>query len=130
MKYLLDTQVLLWYAMGNKRLKGVVLCEISEGPSRLCVSIASLWELAIKESLGKLELEGDYSTWATRNVLEQAFDLIPIHPDHLVVLNRLPWHHRDPFDRLLIAQALSAGLCVVTGDSVFKQYEELDLREI
>jgi PIN domain nuclease of toxin-antitoxin system len=82
------------------------------------VSVVTLWEIAIKRGIGKLRFLEDFEAVMT----EEAFDLLPISYAHLRALETLPMHHRDPFDRLLIAQALAAGIPIATGDRVFAAY--------
>lgn len=127
MRYVLDTHVLLWFANGDKRINRKTIDLLSEGSAQLCVSMASLWELAIKESLGKLELDGGYTKWVDSNVLNQPYEILSIEPDHLSGLSQLEWHHRDPFDRLIISQCISTGTCLVTHDRILAHYSGLDL---
>ena len=130
MRYVLDTHVLLWFAGGDKRI-GIGTVELlSEDSAQLCVSMATLWELAIKQSLGKLELTGGYALWAEESVIKQPYEVITIEPEHLSHLSRLPWHHRDPFDRLIISQCLSGGMCLVTHDKMLADYAGLELHLI
>jgi PIN domain nuclease of toxin-antitoxin system len=92
--------------------------EIREPDNNVLVSSASLWEIAIKRGLGKLQFLEDFE----QVMAEERFDLLPIAYRHLRVLGSLPQHHRDPFDRLLIAQALAEGIAIVTNDRAFAAY--------
>jgi len=89
--------------------------------SRPLLSIASLWEIAIKSAIGKLTMHKTFEELA-ESIESVGFDILPILPKHLIALHSLPYHHRDPFDRLLIAQSLSEGLPILTTDDVFDQY--------
>ncbi|EIC29737.1 MULTISPECIES: type II toxin-antitoxin system VapC family toxin [Methylomicrobium] len=121
MKLLLDTHILLWYLENDPKLPDTWKRYIEDRHNSIAVSIASLWEIAIKISLGKLELLDDLST--VESVLhQQGITLLPIKTSHLLQLLNLPFHHRDPFDRLIIAQAQVEQLSVVTHDSQFAQY--------
>ncbi|AUD00456.1 type II toxin-antitoxin system VapC family toxin [Spirosoma pollinicola] len=121
MRLLLDTHTLLWFYSGDEALSNN-LRETIKSPANACfISIASLWEITIKVSLGKLEL--NTSILELFDFLERnQFWVLPIEFNHLVELQRLPNHHRDPFDRLIIAQALAENLAVATRDSFFSQY--------
>jgi PIN domain nuclease of toxin-antitoxin system len=121
--YFLDTHVLLWMRENDPRLdrkKWEPL--LLSGEHEVCFSLASLWEIAIKRSLGKLRLEGSLEEFADTLESVQGFTLIPIEVNHLARLESLAPHHRDPFDRLLIAQAMELGAVVVTDDPVWKKY--------
>ena len=121
MQLLLDTHTLLWFYSGDDALSDN-LKKIIRTPTNTCyISIASLWEITIKISLGKLEINtpmAELFSFLDRN----QFLVIPIELNHLLQLQRLQQHHRDPFDRLIIAQALSENLPVATKDSFFSQY--------
>lgn len=120
MRLLIDTNALLWLLDGDDRL-GRRAREAVESAVALVVSIGSLCEIAIKVSIGKLAaIPGLHS--AMRDL---GFERLAITDDHLAVLEALPWHHRDPFDRLLISQALTDGLAVLTADDVFGSYGPL-----
>lgn len=94
---------------------------IIDTSNKCFLSIASLWEIAIKSSLGKLELKGDFAE-ITGFLIENDIDILPITFHHLQQLMQLPFHHRDPFDRILIAQASTENLFVVTKDNLFLDY--------
>ena len=127
MRYVLDTHILLWYANGDRRLKGSTLDLLQEDSAQLCVSAASLWELSIKESLGKLELEGGYSKWTEQNILRQPYEIMMIEIEHFNQLSSLPWHHRDPFDRLILSQCMMEKAHLVTHDKIFAEYSGVEL---
>lgn len=121
MRLLLDTHTLLWFYGGDDVLPAN-LSQMIQSPATTCfISITSLWEITIKVSLGKLELNTPISElfdFLERN----QFWVIPIEFNHLLELQRLPNHHKDPFDRLIIAQALAENLAVATKDSFFSHY--------
>ena len=117
MRLLLDTNALLWLLAGDPRLGPQARHEV-EAAAELVVSAASLWEIAIKVSVGKLAaLPGLPAVLA-----ESAVRRLGIEDEHLRRLESLPWHHRDPFDRLLIAQAQAEALTVLTADPAFGDY--------
>jgi PIN domain nuclease of toxin-antitoxin system len=114
---LLDTQALLWWLDGT-RLSDTITERIADPAELVAVSAASIWEAAIKAALGKLEVPESLAT----AVGEEGFEPLPITLDHAERAGALPPHHRDPFDRMLIAQALAEGLTVVTHDPAFEPY--------
>lgn len=123
MRYLLDTHTVLWMRQGNPRLNRAKWERIFYSPdNEILVSIASLWEMTIKRSLGKLEFEGSVEDFASDLEMKHGFLLLPILPAEFARLERLPRHHRDPFDRLLIAQAIENGAIAVTDDRNWKKY--------
>lgn len=120
MKYLLDTHIILWWLNDDKRLKESLRQVLKDSKNRVFLSIATAWEISIKYKTGKLSL---------KTTLEECFKqarfatILPITLDHLLKLNSLPLHHRDPFDRLLIAQANIEKLTILTSDPKFKEYQ-------
>ena len=104
MKYLLDTNVLLWYIDGDKRLPAKIKHIITSTENELFVSVASIWEIAIKSSIGQLELRPDINTFLNTYVQNENYTILPIEADHAKHVATLPFHHRDPFDRLIYAQ--------------------------
>jgi PIN domain nuclease of toxin-antitoxin system len=122
MKLLLDTHTLLWFLGEPDYLPPRVLAAIVAAGSDAAVSIGSLWEIAIKASLNKVYLPKNYDELFPQAVPDSGLSLLPIQPAHLVVVSRLPLHHRDPFDRLLIAQAMVEGLTLVSVDNRFAAY--------
>src|SRR5262245_31618529 len=121
MRCLLDSHAFLWFVHGDKRLGEQARLTISEIENEVLLSTASLWELAIKVSLDKLELDRPFSDLARQLVVNE-LDLLRIEFKHLLLLMELPFHHRDPFDRLLIAQAISEDIPILTGDPAFRDY--------
>src|SRR5258707_9054879 len=105
MRCLLDSQAFLWFIVGDARLSGEALETISDIENDILLSMASLWEIAIKSSLGKLDLKQPFAELIPKQLVSNEIALLPIRFEHLVSLLGLPFHHRDPFDRLIIAQA-------------------------
>jgi PIN domain nuclease of toxin-antitoxin system len=121
MRILLDTHVLIWHVEDNEHLSYEYSNEIDDPANQVFVSIASLWEIAIKLSIGKLKLSLGFSDLTARLDASTIIDL-PIETRHLDLVATLPFYHRDPFDRLLIAQALADELTVVSVDGKFAEY--------
>ena len=118
MNILLDTHVLLWWLDDNPALSDNARLYISDGNNLIFVSAAVIWEIRIKQSLGKLDIPPNF-----RQVLEQqSFELLAITIEHAHVVGALPTIHRDPFDRMLVAQAKTEGFTILTRDPLFKQY--------
>jgi len=118
MNLLLDTHVLLWWLNDSPELSETGRTAISNPDNLIVVSSVVIWEIRIKQALGKLEIDSDFHA-VLKN---QRFDMLPITADHAYAAGNLPLHHRDPFDRMIIAQARLEGLSVVTRDAIFKQY--------
>ncbi|MBW4583399.1 MAG: type II toxin-antitoxin system VapC family toxin [Tildeniella nuda ZEHNDER 1965/U140] len=118
---LLDTHVFLWYIQGSLTLSASAKDIIEARENRIYLSIASLWEIAIKVGLGKLELQSSFQD--LRQLLQQ-FDIetLPITFDDAALYLTLPLHHRDPFDRMLIAQAIVHDLIMISRDEQFDAY--------
>lgn len=120
MRLLLDTNVVLWLLLGRRaRIPDPVVQILSDVDCRILVSAASVWEIAIKRSLGKLTIE---DAWL-QALQELDFEPLPIRAEHAAAVESLTWLHRDPFDRLLIAQAQVEGATLVTADSRIREYE-------
>lgn len=120
MPFLLDTHVLIWFVEGDNNLPKSVR-EAIETSNQNFVSMASFWEMAIKVSLGNLELTTSFVKYF-ETVLGEGFIILPVDFIHTVKLSQLPFHHRDPFDRTLIAQALSENLTIITKEKLFEEY--------
>lgn len=122
MRALLDTHTLLWLVDNPDKLPATVAAICEDENNALFISIASFWELAIKMSLGKIELDDNalahLKTWCDDNAVQ----LLPISLSHCQQVQTLPFHHRDPFDRLLIAQALCDQLVLLSADGHFADY--------
>ena len=122
MKLLLDTHVLLWAAVAPHRL-GRSLELLTQ--SRRLISVASVWELAIKQGLGKVELGSDVGAWIGRAVSELSAEMLEITAAHAASVEHLPSVHRDPFDRLLVAQAAVEGAVLLTADKTLAVYGDM-----
>jgi PIN domain nuclease of toxin-antitoxin system len=122
MKLLLDTHTFLWFIEGNLSLSDVARNLIEDQENQRFLSVASLWEMSIKVSIGKLKLEMTFTELVDRQVYGNAIKLLDIEPGHLDTLAKLPYHHKDPFDRLIVAQSLAEKIPVVTKDIAFTNY--------
>jgi PIN domain nuclease of toxin-antitoxin system len=121
MKLLLDTHAFLWFIDDSPRLSAQAKASL-ESDAELLISTASLWEIAIKNSIGKLTLAQPYETFIPQQLEQNNIEILPINLAHISVVCTLPFHHRDPFDRLLLAQALVEQLPIVSADTVFDMY--------
>ena len=122
MRVLLDTNSFLWFISGSNRLSIDAQRFIADLDNQLVLSLASLWEIAIKISIGKLELLQPFDQLIPQQLKENDIHVMPIELSHLTKILGLPFYHRDPFDRLIIAQALTEGLSVISPDIVFSKY--------
>ncbi len=122
MNLLLDTQSFIWYVLGDSRLSRRLRSLIEDPKNPYKISIASLWELAIKDGTGKLRLGLSLPTLIQEYVLGTGIEVIPISIDHILKLRELPMYHRDPFDRIIISQGIVENLSVITTDPVFQKY--------
>lgn len=122
MRLLLDTHVFLWWVEGDRALPRRARAAISDPDNECFLSTASAWEMAIKSSLGKLRIALPVRRYVTDHLAANAFALLGIGLAHLGRLEGLPQHHGDPFDRVLISQALEEEMTVVTADPVFRKY--------
>lgn len=121
MKLLLDTHLLLWAAGEPKRLSKQARTLINDPDNELLFSAASLWEVAIKRGLGREDFKVD-ARLLRRGLLDNGYRELPIISDHVVATESLPPIHRDPFDRVLVAQATVEGVILLTIDSLVSQY--------
>lgn len=122
MKLLLDTHCLLWFATDSPRLSGTAYELIADATNEAAVSIASLWEMAIKINTRKLVIGQPLDQFIAQHLIANRFELLPISVAHVLQIAELPLHHRDPFDRLLSAQALAERLPIVSADALFDAY--------
>ena len=122
MKALLDTHAFLWMVTDDERLSRRARKVIADGNNELFLSAAGAWELVLKAQAGKLELDGGAAVFLREELPRNAISLLPIGLPHVLRLAELPPLHRDPFDRLLIAQAQVEGLPVLTADRAIKKY--------
>jgi len=122
MKLLLDTHAFLWFIMGNPNLSANARALIEDLANEKFLSVASVWEIAIKVSIGKLALSAQFNTLIPQQLSVNGFELLNLEVRHAAALINLPFHHRDPFDRLLIAQAIVEQMQIVSTDSTFDAY--------
>ncbi|MCH2396175.1 MULTISPECIES: type II toxin-antitoxin system VapC family toxin [Oceanibaculum] len=118
MRLLLDTHAYLWWDLGGEQLHPAAFAAIADPENDVLVSAASVWEIAVKRGLGKLAFEGSIA----ENLQQNGFEVLPIHADHAERAGTLPTHHRDPFDRMLVAQTELDKLVLVTRDSRMQPY--------
>lgn len=127
-RFLLDTHAFLWSLGKSYRLKPAVISALAEA-AEISVSVAVLWEACIKAGLGKLEmpkpLANDPAKGFRETLALMRFRLLTVEPEHAAAVRDLPLHHRDPFDRIMITQAMYEGLTLVTHDDVFDRYAGL-----
>lgn len=121
-RFLLDTHTFLWMTGEPTRLGSRAREVIESGNAQLWLSTASVWEMAIKSSLGKLELPSPLSDFLEEQLSATRTSFLEIRAEHAVRVEKLPWHHRDPFDRLLIAQALFEKVPILGRDPDFDAY--------
>jgi len=121
MKALLDTHAFLWALSGDTRMSTRAR-DIFEGPSSLSLSIVSIWEILIKVQLGKLGLPRPAASYIFSELVKNKIATLQIRLDHLIAYENLPLHHRDPFDRMLIAQGIKEELPIITADRNFQNY--------
>lgn len=119
---LLDTHAFLWWLNDAPRLSAAATDAISDAGNDCYLSVASCWEMAIKSSLGKLRLSKPVERFISEQLAANSFTLLNIELRHVGRVQKMPFHHRDPFDRLLIAQAVTEKLTIVTADSAFADY--------
>jgi PIN domain nuclease of toxin-antitoxin system len=122
MRILLDSHVFLWWVGGERRLPAKLRRAIGSSRSECFLSYASVWEMAIKSSLGKLRLPVPVGKFVAEQCEVNGFTLLPLSLPHIVAVERLPMHHRDPFDRLLVAQAQIEDMPLATHDRTLKAY--------
>jgi len=119
LKLILDTHAALWWLSGDERFGAAAEEQITDTTNQVLLSAAVVWEVAIKRSLGKLEAPDDLAA----TLLAGGAQPLPIGLEHAAVVEALPWHHRDPFDRLLIAQATVEGAALVSADEAVSAYD-------
>jgi PIN domain nuclease of toxin-antitoxin system len=122
MRLLLDTQAFLWFVLSDPRISATASALIADSNNDIEISPASYWEIAIKISLKKYELQEPYEVFMERELATNQFRILPIEPKHTAVLTMLPFHHRDPFDRLLVAQAMVEQIPLVSNDTALDAY--------
>jgi PIN domain nuclease of toxin-antitoxin system len=122
-KVLLDTHAFLWFIAGDAELDRYARQLIEEPANERYLSVASVWEITIKSSLGRLTVPTPPSSLLREHVWANAINLLPITSEHFDELHGLPYHHKDPFDRLLITQAIHEGMVLLAKDRAFSAYD-------
>lgn len=122
MRLLLDTHTFLWFIEGNLNLSDTAINLIEDEGNQRFLSIASLWEMSIKVSIGKLTLGMKLTELVAQQAYSNGIELLEIQPGHLDELTEMPFHHKDPFDRLIIAQSIVESMAVMSKDSAFRSY--------
>ena len=122
MRNLLDSHIFLWWISDDARLPARVRRVVSSAHNDCWVSHVTVWEMAIKAALGKLKLHRPVEQFVTEECEVNGFRLLPIAFRHVCAVERLPWHHRDPFDRLLVCQALAEVMALATRDPQLERY--------
>jgi PIN domain nuclease of toxin-antitoxin system len=121
-RLLLDTQAFLWFILDDPQLSATANALISDPKNDVEVSPASYWEIAIKISIGKYSLPEPFATFMEREIIANDFRILHIAPKHASVVSTLPFHHRDPFDRLIVAQAMVEQIPIVSSDPALDAY--------
>jgi PIN domain nuclease of toxin-antitoxin system len=121
-RLLLDTHAFLWWIGDDPRLSRRAAALIGDGANEVHVSAASAWEIVVKKGLGRVEIPEPIDRFLVAQLEMNAFLPLPIHVRHALGLAALPDVHRDPFDRILVAQAVAEDLCLVTGDRMLARY--------
>jgi PIN domain nuclease of toxin-antitoxin system len=119
LKLLLDTHAALWWLSGDERFGETAARQLADETNQVLLSAAVVWEVAVKRSLGKLEAPEDLAP----TLLGAGAQALAINLDHAAAVEHLPWHHRDPFDRMLVAQASIEGAAIVSRDDALRPYE-------
>ncbi len=122
MRMLLDTHAFLWFIMGDSKLSSTARSAIENPSNEKLISAGSIWEIAIKASLGKLTLAEPFPILIPRELARNGFSILPLGVAHAARISAMPFHHRDPFDRLPIAQAQEESLAIVSADTNLDLY--------
>lgn len=122
MRLLIDTHIFIWYILDIQKLSATVRALIDDEDNKILFSTASVWEMAIKQSIGKLSFYLPFEVFIKQQLSLNDFNLLDIKINHLAVVATLPFHHRGPFDRLLIAQSLVEKIPILSVDSAFDAY--------
>jgi PIN domain nuclease of toxin-antitoxin system len=122
MRVLLDTHAFLWFIWQDSKLSSAARSTIEDPANDVFVSAASIWEIGIKIGIGKLTLAEPLDVFLSRELPGNDFELLPIAIEHVAAVVDLPFHHRDPFDRMLIAQSITETVPLVSADAIFDDY--------
>ncbi len=123
MKFLIDTHTFLWFIAGSLELSETAKELIENDKNDIFISIASLWEISIKTAIGKLHILGSYDT-VINDVTDNDIEILPINFAHTAMQNQLPFYHRDPFDRIIVSQAIVENMSFISCDKIFDTYLE------
>lgn len=121
MKYLIDTHIFIWFVENSNKLSRAAKSIIEDKDNEIYISIASLWEISIKTAIGKLQIKGTFDS-IEDDLKDNAIEILPITFAHTLENNQLPFHHRDPFDRIIVSQAIVENLDFISSDDVFDEY--------
>ena len=121
MKYLIDTHTFLWFSEGASEISSTAKQLIIDKNNEIFISIASLWEISIKTALNKLTIAGAYEL-IIEDVIQNDMEILPINFAHTIIQNRLPFYHRDPFDRIIASQAIAENMDIISKDAIFDIY--------
>ena len=121
MQFLIDTHVFLWFVSNSKELSKTAKALIEDENNDIFISIASLWEISIKHALGKLNIIGKFES-VIDDLTDNSIVILPINFAHMVEQNLLPFHHRDPFDRIIISQAIVENMSLISAEQIFDEY--------
>ncbi len=121
MIFLIDTHTFLWFINGSNKLSKTAKELIEKDNNDIFISIASLWEISIKTAIGKLQISDNYNT-VINDVVENDISILPINFTHTVIQNKLPFHHKDPFDRIIVSQAIVEEMNLMSCDDIFDLY--------
>ncbi|MCH2209308.1 MAG: type II toxin-antitoxin system VapC family toxin [Lentisphaerales bacterium] len=127
MKLLLDTHAFIWWCSSPNKLSPLALKSIKDKSNDIFLSVASIWEMAIKVRLGKLSLGDDLELFCKQHCQGSHFQILPIQLEHASQVHQLPLHHEDPFDRMLISQAQKEDPILISCDQYFQAYDKLNL---
>ena len=119
---LLDTHAFIWYTTDSSRLTATGRSLIDNGENDILLSTASVWEMAIKHSIGRLTFSSPFIEFIKQQIAVNRIDILEITFDHIEVVASLPLHHRDPFDRLIIAQSMAEQIPILSVDAIFDAY--------
>ncbi len=122
MKLLLDTHAFVWWESAPEKLPPSVISLCKDRSNALLLSMVAAWEIQIKSQLGRLKFATPLADVIENQIRSNGFQLLPIELAHVLALENLSWHHKDPFDRLLIAQAMVEGVPVISSDPMFAKY--------
>lgn len=122
MKYLIDTHTFLWIIEDSKNLTNKVRTIYLDNSNDIYLSVASIWEMAIKISLNKLSIQGQLVKFIDRHAVENNIRLLSIQPHHVFPIENLPFHHKDPFDRILLSQCIQEKMHLLSKDKEFDKY--------